>query len=69
MKDLRIPLPLPAAAVLIAGVVASITIRPAGVLAQSGSSYAEDRAAIEDLQARYLFALDFHALHRQRFQL
>jgi len=24
------------------------------------SSYAEDRAAIEDLQARYLFALDFH---------
>lgn len=27
--------------------------RPAG-------SYAEDRAAIEDLQARYLFALDFH---------
>jgi len=24
------------------------------------SSYPEDRAAIEDLQARYLFALDFH---------
>lgn len=24
------------------------------------SSYAEDRAAIEDLQARYMFALDFH---------
>jgi hypothetical protein len=24
------------------------------------SSYADDRAAIEDLQARYLFALDFH---------
>src|SRR5438045_9070880 len=24
------------------------------------SSYGEDRAAIEDLQARYLFALDFH---------
>src|SRR5260370_20345366 len=24
------------------------------------SSYAEDRAGIEDLQARYLFALDFH---------
>ena len=26
----------------------------------ASSSYAEDRAAIEDLQARYLFALDFH---------
>ncbi|HUJ30210.1 MAG TPA: nuclear transport factor 2 family protein, partial [Candidatus Acidoferrum sp.] len=24
------------------------------------SSYADDRAAIEDLQARYMFALDFH---------
>jgi hypothetical protein len=24
------------------------------------SSYGEDRAEIEDLQARYLFALDFH---------
>jgi len=24
------------------------------------TSYAEDRAAIEDLQARYLFAMDFH---------
>src|SRR5439155_17413149 len=28
--------------------------------ARPASSYAEDRAAIEDLQARYLFALDFH---------
>ena len=27
---------------------------------RSISSYAEDRAAIEDIQARYLFALDFH---------
>jgi hypothetical protein len=27
---------------------------------RTASSYAEDRAAIEDLQARYLFALDFH---------
>jgi len=25
----------------------------------AGTSYAEDRAAIEDLQARYLFAMDF----------
>jgi hypothetical protein len=28
----------------------------------SVSSYADDRAAIEDLQARYMFALDFHDL-------
>jgi uncharacterized protein (TIGR02246 family) len=27
--------------------------------AQAGGNYAEDRALIEDLQARYLFALDF----------
>jgi len=27
---------------------------------RTASSYGEDRAAIEDLQARYLFALDFH---------
>jgi hypothetical protein len=26
----------------------------------AGNSYGEDRAQIEDLQARYLFALDFH---------
>jgi hypothetical protein len=28
--------------------------------ATQNSSYAEDRAEIEDLQARYMFALDFH---------
>jgi len=28
--------------------------------AETGASYADDRAAIEDLQARYMFALDFH---------
>jgi hypothetical protein len=33
--------------------VTSVTSRAAG-------SYADDRSAIEDLQARYLFALDFH---------
>src|SRR5262245_56623863 len=35
---------------------------PASLYAQGRpvSSYAEDRAAFEDLQARYLFALDFH---------
>jgi hypothetical protein len=29
-------------------------------LSAAGTSYGEDRAQIEDLQARYLFALDFH---------
>ncbi len=60
MKNLTVPLPWAAAAVLITGLVVSIATRPANVFAQSRSSYAEDRAAIEDLQARYLFALDFH---------
>ena len=60
MKNLTVPLPLAAAAVLIAGLVVSIANKPANVLAQGRSSYAKDRAAIEDLQARYLFALDFH---------
>jgi len=31
-----------------------------GASSAAGTSYAEDRAQIEDLQARYLFALDFH---------
>jgi hypothetical protein len=43
-----------AAAVAITLSVSSMTSR-----AQS-TSYAEDRSAIEDLQARYLFAMDFH---------
>ena len=55
-----VPLPLVAVAVLITGVAVSIATKPANVFAQSGASYADDRAAIEDLQARYLFALDFH---------
>lgn len=51
-----------AVSALVTVVVMSITTGPAGFYAQSRpvSSYAEDRAAIEDLQARYLFALDFH---------
>jgi hypothetical protein len=60
MKNLSVPLPLAAAAVLITGLIVSMASKPANVLAQARSSYAEDRAAIEDLQARYLFALDFH---------
>jgi hypothetical protein len=42
-----------AAAVLVTVAVTSMTSRATG-------SYADDRSAIEDLQARYLFALDFH---------
>jgi hypothetical protein len=33
---------------------------PSHAQGRAVSSYAEDRAAIGDLQARYLFALDFH---------
>lgn len=60
MKNLTVPLPMAAVAVLITGVIVPIATKPANVFAQGRSSYAEDRAAIEDLQARYLFALDFH---------
>ncbi len=60
MKSFVVPLPLVAVAVLITGLVVSIATKPTNVLAQNRSSYAEDRAALEDLQARYLFALDFH---------
>jgi hypothetical protein len=60
MKNMTVPLPLAAAAVVVAGAIGWIATNPANVLAQGRSSYAEDRAAIEDLQARYLFALDFH---------
>ncbi len=48
--------------VLITAAVVLMTSNVASLHAQDRpvSSYAEDRAAIEDLQARYLFALDFH---------
>lgn len=41
-----------------AGLVAGLLLSNAPSAA--GTSYGEDRAQIEDLQARYLFALDFH---------
>jgi len=53
MRKLTIPLAAAAAAVTLALAVTSMTSNAAG------TSYAEDRAAIEDLQARYLFAMDF----------
>lgn len=52
MRTLTVPLGAAAAAVIITLAVTSMTSRAAG-------SYADDRADIEDLQARYLFALDF----------
>ena len=62
MRKMAVPLAFAAAGALIAVVLMSITTNPLSTYAQTrpGSSYAEDRAAIEDLQARYLFALDFH---------
>ena len=53
MRRLTVPLVAAAAAVLLTLAVTSITSKAAD------ASYAEDRAAIEDLQARYLFAMDF----------
>src|SRR5439155_17503030 len=62
MRKMTIPLAFAAAAVLITVLVMSMATSPVSTYAQGRptSSYAEDRAAIEDLQARYLFALDFH---------
>jgi hypothetical protein len=53
MRKLTVPLASAAAAVLFTLAVTSMTSKAAG------TSYAEDRSAIEDLQARYLFAMDF----------
>src|SRR5499426_4871820 len=43
-----------------AGVAVVLTLLVTSMTSTAaGTSYAEDRAAIEDLQARYLFAMDF----------
>ena len=62
MRKMTFPLAFAVTAALITIAVMSMASRPASFYAQARpvSSYAEDRAAIEDLQARYLFALDFH---------
>ena len=52
MKRLTLALASAAALVLVALTLTSMSSRAAG-------SYADDRSEIEDLQARYLFALDF----------
>ena len=62
MRKMTVPLAVVAAATFITAALMSIASNPVSFFAQArpASSYAEDRAAIEDLQARYLFALDFH---------
>src|SRR5262245_40764904 len=62
MRNMTVPLAFAGVAALVTAILVSIASSPASFYAQArpGSSYAEDRAAIEDLQARYLFALDFH---------
>jgi SnoaL-like domain len=62
MRKITVPVAFAAAAVFITVLVMSMVSRPLSSYAQArpASSYGEDRAAIEDLQARYLFALDFH---------
>ena len=62
MRKMAIPLASAVVAAMITSVVMSMATHPASSYAQARpvSNYGEDRAEIEDLQARYLFALDFH---------
>ena len=62
MQKMTVPLAFAATAAFITVAIMSMASRPVSFYAQTRpvSTYAEDRAAIEDLQARYLFALDFH---------
>lgn len=61
MRKMKVPVLV--AAVALSSALATLSVT--GALTsyaqnRSTSTYGEDRAAIEDLQARYLFALDFH---------
>ena len=62
MRKMTVPLAFAVTAALITVAAMSVLSSAVSLHAQARpvSSYAEDRAAIEDLQARYLFALDFH---------
>lgn len=48
------------ATVSVAAALLAISVISCNQTGIQGSSYGEDRALIEDLQARYMFALDFH---------
>jgi len=63
MRKMAVPLAVAAGAAIITVAVMSLASSAVSSYAQTrpaASSYGEDRAEIEDLQARYLFALDFH---------
>lgn len=62
MRNIRIPLACAVVSAIVTSVVISMTTHPASTYAQArpAASYGDDRAEIENLQARYLFALDFH---------
>lgn len=62
MRNIAVVLVSAAVAALVTVGVMSTVYAPETTSAASSAatSYGEDRAAIEDLQARYLFALDFH---------
>jgi hypothetical protein len=62
MRKMTVSLAFAATAALITVVVMSMASNAVSMYAQARpvSSYAEDRAEIEDLQAQYLLALDFH---------
>jgi len=62
MRKMTIPLAFAGTAALVTAAVMFMVSNTVSLHAQARpvSSYGEDRAAIEDLQARYLFALDFH---------
>jgi hypothetical protein len=57
-----VPLTFALTAMLIAAAATFLATNTVSLRAQARpvSSYADDRAATEDLCARYLFALDFH---------
>src|SRR5580692_10367511 len=62
MRKMTVPLAFAGTAALITAAVMFMVSNAVSLHAQARpvSSYAEGRAAIEDLCARYLFALDFH---------
>jgi hypothetical protein len=62
MRKMTVPLAFAGTAALVTAAVMFTVSNAVSLHAQARpvSSYGEDRAAIEDLQARYHFALDFH---------